>query len=165
VVRDSDALASLVAQEALKFNNRHERKFTMFTLKDYVGVHWQSLDWNDVRIVNAQNLILACAKLQDIMEANNVHFQINPKTGTTISGETYGGFRPQDCPIGAPASAHKQGQAVDRYDPGGKIDVWLVENESALEECGIYIEMPSSTPGWSHWSTRAPASGHHIFMP
>lgn len=137
----------------------------MFSLKDYVGIHWQSPDWNDARIANAQNLILACTRLQSIMEADNVHFPINPKTGTTVSGEVYGGFRPQDCPIGAAGSAHKQGQAVDRFDPDGLIDAWLMDNQDKLILCGIYIEHPSATPGWSHWSIRAPGSGAHVFMP
>jgi len=137
----------------------------MFTLADYVGPHADSPDWNEERQDNANALILACTKLQSLLEAENVHFPLNPKTGTTISGETYGGFRPQDCPIGAPGSAHKEGLAVDRYDPGDLIDQFLLRRVDLLNQCGIYIEAPSTTPGWSHWTIRSPASGHVIFYP
>ena len=137
----------------------------MFTISDYVGVHSQSPDWNEERKSNATLLIAACSPLQLRMEGDGIHFHTNPKTGTTISGETYGGFRPQDCPIGASTSAHKEGLAVDRYDPFNEIDDWLVAHPDALSEFGIYIEIPSSTNLWSHWSTRAPHSGNHIFTP
>ena len=143
----------------------------MFTLIDYVGPWAESPDWSEDRQGNANFLISICAKLQDELENNGVHFLINPKTGTTISGEQYGGFRPQDCPIGALGSAHKEGQAVDRYDPSNLIDAYITQfddgngGNSLLEKVGLYREHPDSTPGWSHWTTRAPASGHRTFMP
>ena len=137
----------------------------MFTLADYVGVHKDSPDWTPERQSNARMLIFACTKLQEKMESDGIHFHLNPHTGTTISGETMGGFRPQTCPIGAPESAHKEGMAVDRYDWDGAIDAWIMAHQDALVECGIYIEAPDSTIGWSHWSTRKPASGHHVFIP
>jgi hypothetical protein len=99
------------------------------------------------------------------MVADGVVFPTNPATKTQVAGETYGGFRPQDCPQGAPHSAHKEGLAVDRYDPSGAIDSWLLKNQYALGSCGVYIEHPSTTKGWSHWSIRPPASGHHVFYP
>lgn len=137
----------------------------MFTLTDYVGPHADSPDWTDERSAQAERLIAACAKLQALMVADGVKFQINPRTGTTISGEIYGGFRPQSCKEGAPHSAHKEGQAVDRYDPLNEIDNWIMDHQDVLVTCGIYIEHPSATPGWSHWGIRAPASGRHVFYP
>lgn len=137
----------------------------MFTLADYVGGHSGSKGWDDSAKSNANRLIFACTKLQELMEDNGIVFHLNPATNTTISGQTYGGFRPQDCPIGAANSAHKTGEAVDRYDHDGAIDRWLVAHPDALVECGIYIEAPASTVGWSHWSIRAPHSGKHIFQP
>lgn len=134
-------------------------------MKDYIGPWAESPDWNAERQANAQQLISACATLQSMMEADGVHFRINPKTGTTISGEVYGGFRPQDCSIGAPGSAHKEGQAVDRYDIDGAIDAWIMAHQDALVKCGIYIENPDYTEGWSHWGIRPPGSGHHVFIP
>ena len=135
----------------------------MFTIANYVGVHSKSPDWNDERKSNANRLIFACTKLQKMMEDDGIVFHLNPVTGTTISGQTYGGFRPQDCPIGAPKSAHKTGEAVDRYDWNGLIDKWLVAHPESLVECGIYIESPDKTPGWSHWQIRP--THNRIFKP
>jgi hypothetical protein len=137
----------------------------MFTLEDYVGPHSNSPDWTPWRQDNAKDLIEACAGLQEELELRGVHFPLNPKTKTTISGEKYGGFRPQDCTIGAPHSAHKQALAVDRYDPAEEIDNYLMEHQDLLEKFDIYIEHPDSTPGWSHWSIRPPKSGKHVFIP
>jgi len=143
----------------------------MLTLKDYVSIHWKSDDWTADRQHNAMILLNLCGKLQAKMEESGIHFPINPKTGTTISGETFGGFRPQDCPIGAPHSAHKNGEAVDRYDPENLIDDFISKfddgkgGNSLLEEFGLYREHPDSTPGWCHLTTRAPNSGHRTFIP
>ena len=137
----------------------------MFTISEYVGVHWNSPDWNDERQSNAAFLIASCRDLYDIMTKDGVIFQINPKTNTIISGEVYGGFRPHECPIGAFDSSHKSAQAVDFFDPSGMIDEYLFSRQEKLIECGLYIEHPSSTPGWSHCTTRPPKSGHRVFFP
>jgi hypothetical protein len=137
----------------------------MITIDQYVGTYANSPDWNDTRIANATNLLAVIALLEQDMTTCGVVFPDNPATTSGVSGETNGGFRPQDCPIGAPDSAHKTGQAVDRYDPDGLIDAHLMANQDKLVKYGIYIEHPDSTPGWSHWSTRAPGSGHHVFYP
>ena len=144
----------------------------MITLAEYVGPYGDSVDWTLARRNNALKLLAACEKLQARMEADGVVFQTHSHTDNIlhprideVSGVTYGGFRPQDCPIGAPHSAHKEGQAVDIYDPKGQIDAWLLEFPLALVDFGLYIEHPDKTPGWSHWSTRRPGSGQHIFWP
>ena len=143
----------------------------MFTLDDYVGGYADSPDWNDERKANAAALMTACEGLQADLEAAGIHFQLNPATGTTISGEGHGGFRDQTCTIGAPNSAHKSGEAVDRYDPENEIDEYLWQDyqkngdNSLLVKHGIYCEVTQSTPLWSHWSTRRPPSGHHWFVP
>ena len=150
----------------------------MFTLIDYVGRWAESPDWNEEREDNANVLIAACTKLQTIMESDGIIFKLNEYTGTTlhprtytsISGESYGGFRPQNCPIGAMHSSHKEGKAVDRYDPDGAIDAWIMAHQGVLITCGIFIENPDKTPGWSHWGIKlnakdAPMSGRHVFWP
>jgi hypothetical protein len=96
-------------------------------------------------------------------EAHGVEIQTNPKTQTCISGEKYGGFRPQDCPIGAPKSAHKVGRAVDVYDPNNDLDRWLTD--ARLEEFELYRESPQATPRWCHLSDKSPASGRRTFNP
>lgn len=137
----------------------------MITLEEYAGPHIDCPDWTPNCQIKAGLLLHACAMLEQDMLNDGVVFPINPNTGSGVSGETFGGFRPQDCPIGAPDSAHKTGEAVDRYDPTGELDVWLMAHQDKLLEYGIYIEHPSATTGWSHWSTRAPRSGHHVFYP
>lgn len=137
----------------------------MIALTDYLG-RWSSHpDATPERRANAGLLLECCAKLQAMAEADGVVFPENPMTESQISGSTYGGFRPQECPIGAPRSNHKEGRAVDLYDPKGEIDTWCLNNKPKLAECGIYIEAPSKTTGWSHWQNVAPKSGTRVFFP
>lgn len=139
----------------------------MITIKQYIGGHEASPDWTPERLANATVLLWLCSQLELEMIADGVEFPDNPKTADGVGGQFhgYGGFRPQDCTQGAPHSSHKEGRAVDRYDPAGAIDAWLMAHLDALERHGIYIEHPDSTPGWSHWSNKAPGSGHHVFYP
>lgn len=125
----------------------------MISLIDYVG-HWKdSPDWTTERQTSAIFLLSKCEDLETEMIADGVIFQTNPKTGTLVSGEVYGGFRPQSCPIGAPHSNHKEGRAVDRFDPNGLIDMWCMANQPILRKHGIWFEAPNSTQGWSHWQS------------
>jgi hypothetical protein len=137
----------------------------MITLAQYVGPHANSPDWTLSREANAKKLLAACARLQAIAESDGVQFPVNPKTGSGVSGNTFGGFRPQNCPQGAPRSNHKQGLGVDLYDPDNEIDAWCMENLDQLVACGIWIEHPSATNTWSHWQCVAPGSGNRVFHP
>ena len=137
----------------------------MISLIEYVGPHANSPDWTPARQDNAHKLLVAVNALETEMLAAGVVFPINPATGSGVSGQTFGGFRPQDCPQGAAHSAHKEGLAVDRYDPYGAIDAYLMKNQDLLEKYGIYIEHPSKTEKWSHWSIKPPGSGNHVFYP
>lgn len=137
----------------------------MITMEDYVGPHAASPDWTEDRRANAARLLNACAILEAYAAKDGVQFPVNPATGSGVSGKRYGGFRPQSCTVGAPGSAHKEGLAVDRFDPSGAIDAWCMANQDKLELCGIYIEHPDETDGWSHWSIRPPKSGRHVFYP
>ena len=137
----------------------------MITLNQYVGPHRASPDWTPTREQNATKLLAACCALEVEMARGGVSFPDNPATKSGVSGQTFGGFRPQDCPIGAPNSSHKEGLAVDRYDPRGEIDAWCMAHIDRFEKHGIYIEHPSATPGWSHWTIRAPKSGNRAFYP
>lgn len=137
----------------------------MITLNEYVGSHRDSPDWTPTREQNATRLLAASAALEIEMMDDGVAFPINPVTKSGVGGITYGGFRPQDCPQGAPDSSHKEGQAVDRYDPRNEIDDWIMKHLDRLEFHGLYIEHPSATKSWSHWTTRAPRSGNRVFYP
>lgn len=135
------------------------------TVEQYFGPWIKHPDATPKRKDHAARLMLAVARLEAHAVADGVVFRINPKTGSGVSGTQYGGFRPQDCPEGAPGSSHKDALAVDRYDPIGEIDAWCLRNLDVLELCGIYIEHPSETCGWSHWTIRAPKSGRRVFFP
>lgn len=135
---------------------------------EYFGPWADHEDVTDERRANAVRLLTACRLLETMARIDGVEFPVNPATDTGVSGQTYGGFRPQDCPQGASGSSHKEALAVDRYDPHGDIDAWCMLNAEAggkLEQCGIYIEHPAATPGWSHWTLRRPGSGNRVFRP
>lgn len=131
----------------------------------YFGKWLNNRDVTPERMNNAENLCAAVNKLMEYMEADGMQFPINPHTRTNVGGETLGGFRPQSCAIGAPQSAHKEGMAVDIYDPDNKIDKWLLAHEAELELFSLWFEHPDATPHWSHWSTRKPKSGNRFFRP
>jgi hypothetical protein len=137
----------------------------MITLEQYFGPHFNSPDRTEARTIAANDLLRTVSMLMEEMMAAGVDFPINPATGCEVSGQTYGGFRPQNCPQGAPNSSHKEGMAVDLYDPHGDIDAWLLKNEDVLVRHGVYIEHPDKTKNWSHWSIKPPKSGRHIFWP
>lgn len=136
------------------------------SIEDYVGPWAGSIDWTVERQANAARLLSVINPLEEEMTRDyGILFLTNPKTKTQVSGETLGGFRPQSAPVGAPHSAHKEGLAVDRYDPNGMIDEWMMNHQDRLAELGVHIEHPSTTPGWSHWTIRAPGSGLPVFYP
>lgn len=138
----------------------------MITLDEYVGPWAESPDWTPHRKANATTRLLpATWALEKIMREAGIVFRNNPKTGSGISGKTLGGFRPNDCAVGAVRSWHKEGMAVDRYDPAGEIDAWCMNHLDALERCGIWLEHPSKTVGWSHWQCTPPRSGNRVFLP
>lgn len=138
----------------------------MITLDEYAGQWADSPDWTPERRANAHAILLpATWKLEKIMREDGIVFRDNPTTGNGISGDKFGGFRPQACKIGASLSNHKEGLAVDRYDPAGEIDGWIMRNLDALARCGIWIEHPKATLNYSHWQAVPPRSGRHVFYP
>lgn len=135
----------------------------MIDLEDYFD-RWMD-DAPEEHINNALVLLEKAGRLEGYLIGLGLNFPDNPKTGNGISGTLYGGYRPQDCGIGKPRSAHKIGMAVDRFDPRNEIDLFLYNDEkhhldrgtlkeSILYRYGIFIEHPSATTGWSHWSTK-----------
>lgn len=144
----------------------------MITLQQYFGKWATCPDATPERVSNAQRMLACVENLELLAIADGVVFPDHERSGDglhvyddNVSGQYMGGFRPQTCTQGAPHSSHKEGLAVDRYDPHGEIDTWCMKNFDKLEQCGIYIEHPDSTPGWSHWTIREPASGHRAFYP
>jgi hypothetical protein len=137
----------------------------MITLANYFGPWADHADATDEVKANADVLVERVNQLMDIMFADGVDFAINPATMSHISGKTYGGFRPQDCPQGSPKSSHKTGQGVDLYDPQNHIDDWCYRHQVTLEKLDLYMEAPEDTPRWCHLTTRAPKSGKRVFKP
>lgn len=66
---------------------------------------------------------------------------------------------------GAKRSAHQSGEAVDLWDPQGKIAQAVLADPSILEKYDLYMESPQHTNGWIHLSTRRTKSGNRIFLP
>lgn len=137
----------------------------MITLEDYLGPYKEHKDVTDEVRKNAGDLLDAVNELLVKAEDDGVGMWVNPKTKTYVSGEKNGGFRPQDCPIGAPNSKHKKGLAIDIYDPEGELDEWCGRNVKTLEELGLYLEASKFTNGWCHIQCVAPGSGRRFFVP
>jgi hypothetical protein len=137
----------------------------MITLDEYVGIHANSPDWTPQRRAAATAFLLKVnAQIREIYIAG-VMLPVNPKTKSQISGETFGGFRPQDCPIGAPKSCHKEAIGIDLFDPEGAIDAWCMANLARLAANGLWLEHSDATPGWCHWQGRGVPSGNRVFRP
>lgn len=138
----------------------------MITFDEYVGAWKDSPDLTEQRMLNIRlKLLPRVWELEKIMRLEHVIFRNSPATGCEISGQTPGGFRPQSCRIGAPESLHKEGLAVDVFDPDGEIDFWCTSHIHMLRTCGIWIESPVVTKGWSHWQCVEPKSGYRVFTP
>ena len=136
----------------------------MITVKELFGTKIDSPDATEERQMNAADLLEKVGKLLAYLEYEP---PICPNTGTQISGSKNGdgdgGFRLQSSRTGAAHSSHKEGQAVDIYDPRNRLDGMLSNNMLSMFE--LYREHPSSTPGWCHLTTRAPRSGNRTFYP
>lgn len=137
----------------------------MITLEQYAGVWIKHVDFNGACQEAAKLLLDRVNRLLAEYVASGHELEINPKSKTNVSGEIYGGFRPQDCPIGAPYSSHKLGMAVDVYDPFNSIDIWLDTHPEILVKYDLYREHPSATRNWCHLSTKPPKSGKRTFLP
>lgn len=115
------------------------------------------------------------ALVEDAVAAGAFSWAEDPDTGSGISGakggDGDGGFRLPSSKTGAPNSSHREARAVDVYDPGNRLDIWLNGFEDGqggntkLAEHDLYREDPSATESWCHLTTRAPHSGHRTFMP
>ena len=65
----------------------------------------------------------------------------------------------------AMGSSHLYGCAVDISDPKGELARWLQVRIVQLAECGLWMENPDSTKGWTHLQSYAPKSMKRIFNP
>lgn len=78
------------------------------------------------------------------------------------------GYRPgvyNKAAGGAKKSNHMVCLAVDFADADGSLDSYCLNNLKVLEECGLYLESPEHTLGWTHLQVVPPASGKRVFKP
>jgi hypothetical protein len=136
---------------------------SMITLQQYIGPWAKSKDWTGLTSENAKDLLAKVNALLDDYAKDGGIVPINPKTKSEISGETGGGFRPQDYPIGASKSTHKTGQGVDIYDRSDKLKYWIAKNPEVLVKHDLYMEAAAYTDTWVHLQTRA--TRNRIFFP
>jgi hypothetical protein len=64
---------------------------------------------------------------------------------------------------GAEHSSHLVCEACDFHDPKGELDEFCTRNLELLEQCGLYLEDPTYTPGWCHLQIRP--TKNRIFKP
>lgn len=133
------------------------------TAEHYFKAYADHPEITDEIRANAETLLGRVDLLLDECVSMGWEPTINPATGTYISGQDNGGWRPQACPIGAPSSSHKTGSGVDVADGDGELDKLITDE--LLTRHGLYREHPESTPGWCHLTTRAPKSGRRTFYP
>lgn len=139
----------------------------MISRKDYLGTYAGCNDITPAISANIDRLLSKVNALIAYLQQDKVNVPINMKTRSQISGELNGGFRPQDCSVGAPNSNHKQGLAVDLFDPLGKIDEWVTNpsNLKKIQALDLYFEDKSKTDGWCHVQIVPPRSGKRWYMP
>ena len=134
----------------------------MITLQDYFNDKPHPTEYN----LNALTLLYRVNNLITAFITDTGEVSVNnPATGNQISGSKNGdgGFRLPTSLTGSSKSAHKQGMAVDIYDPQNKLDDYLTDE--ILTKFDLYREAPESTLGWCHLGTRIPGSGHRTFKP
>lgn len=141
----------------------------MITLQDY----WMGRDVEyplamspDIEREAIRTCELA-TKLMAIARTAGLKFPLHPRNKSHVSS----GWRPPALnavtPNAARKSLHMTAQAVDIYDPEGRLDDWLMtdDGQRTIKDLGIWMEHPAATPGWSHIQTRPPKSGNRVFRP
>lgn len=135
----------------------------MITLDQYFGCYAKHPDATAGKWAVADIMLDKVNRLLEAAAECGLHLPVNPRTGSQISGGENGGFRPNVCSVGAALSKHKQGHAVDVYDPGDHLDKWLTDD--LLKEFGLWREHPDDTPNWIHLQDTPPKSGKRTFKP
>jgi hypothetical protein len=132
------------------------------TLSDYFAAYAGHPGITAEHRASAEMLLVQVnALLVEIVAGGRADLDRNPKTGTLISGEKNGGWRPKNCTEGTENSSHKEGKGVDIYDADGDLDAAC--NDDLLARHGLYREHPAQTRGWLHLTNRAPRSGRRTF--
>jgi hypothetical protein len=108
--------------------------------------------------VDLANRLLVFAKLAGVALRANL-------AGNLVNS----GWRPPAVNAATPGasatSKHMTGQAIDLFDPDGRIDMWMLSSPQPLIDLGLWQEHPDSTEGWAHVQTVPPRSGARVFRP
>lgn len=137
----------------------------MITLTQYLGPYVNHPDITLAIRANALQLLNAVYTVHTLAEMDGCKLPINPVTGSRVSGSGNGGFRPQDCKVGASNSTHKLGQGVDTYDPEREFASWCLAHLDVLQTHGLHMEDARWTPTWVHLQSVAPGSGRTVYVP
>lgn len=126
-----------------------------FTLRELLNAG--STKWNesDVDIVTKRNL-------EDLIRKVNALGYEPPMRASSCLRSIESQKRINPSAMG---SSHLYGCAVDIADPDGKLAAWLLAHKNKLVECGLWMENPEKTSGWSHLQSYAPKSMNRIFNP
>lgn len=143
----------------------------------YLGNYAKSKDLTPIRLVNADRICAATNRVMAIGFREGLIFPNSPATKNQISTDD-GGFRPQDCPAGAPFSKHKESLAVDIYAGlDDKIGDWVIasmkDKKSELYKLALELDLafehPKYTVGkisrWLHIQIGTPKSGNRVYIP
>lgn len=86
------------------------------------------------------------------------------KINAAFSPSISSGYRPGHYnKTYSPNSAHVTCEAVDIYDPNGKLKAFCTKE--ILEKYDLWMEHPDYCKTWAHLSTRPVKSGNRIFKP
>jgi hypothetical protein len=139
----------------------------VISIEEYFGGKINRPDATPERKANAEVLLRQVNALIDEARTFGIRVQNDPDTGTQISGSKGGagdgGFRLSTAATGRPGSAHKEGMAVDVFDPGNRLDEWITRD--ILVKYGLYREAKQWTEGWCHLTTRPPRSLTRSYNP
>ncbi len=135
------------------------------TIGQYFGAYANHPDATPEKKAAAEIMLGKVNALRAEAAADGVPFEENPHTGNFIAGNGHGGFRPEDCDVGADHSKHKDGRAVDSHDPLRRFSAWCAKHEERLRAHGLYREREEWTPSWVHLQDAPPRSGKIAFVP
>lgn len=114
---------------------------------------------------NAVDLVSRVNELLSEFGQRGLTLSISTKSKSLVSS----GWRPQainrNVQGASQRSKHITCQAIDIYDPDDRLDNFCKNNFTLLKSVGLWLEIPSATPGWCHLQSVAPASGHRMFKP
>lgn len=139
--------------------------FAPITAAQYFGGYAEHPDATAQVRYHATGLLDVVNDLLEVAERAGCELPSDPDTGCVIGGDGNGGFRPQDCKVGMKDSNHKQGRAVDIYDPRRQFASWCLAHPKELEKRGLHMEDPRWTPTWVHLQDVPPGSGKLVYIP